>query len=106
MSLIEQADVYVESYAPGWLERIGLSGEQFMERNPRLIALSQSAFGGEGPKRDQRAYAPLMTAAAGVESTVGYADGPARMSARAVTPTHARRRREYIRPRETIPGWR
>jgi crotonobetainyl-CoA:carnitine CoA-transferase CaiB-like acyl-CoA transferase len=75
MSLIEQADVYVESYAPGWLERIGLSVEQFTKLNPRLIALSQSAFGGDGPKRDQRAYAPLMTAAAGVESTVGYADG-------------------------------
>jgi crotonobetainyl-CoA:carnitine CoA-transferase CaiB-like acyl-CoA transferase len=75
LRLIERADVYVESYAPGWLERIGLSINQFMRRNPRLIALSESAFGGDGPKRDQRAYAPLMTAAAGVESTVGYADG-------------------------------
>jgi crotonobetainyl-CoA:carnitine CoA-transferase CaiB-like acyl-CoA transferase len=75
LDLIERADVYVESYAPGWLERIGLSIDQFMQRNPRLIALSQSAFGGDGPKRDQRAYAPLMTAAAGVESTVGYSDG-------------------------------
>jgi crotonobetainyl-CoA:carnitine CoA-transferase CaiB-like acyl-CoA transferase len=75
LGLIERADVYVESYAPGWLERIGLSIDEFMRRNPRLIALSQSAFGGDGPKRDQRAYAPLMTAAAGVESTVGYSDG-------------------------------
>lgn len=75
LGLIAKADVYVESYAPGWLERIGLSIDKFMEINPRLIALSQSAFGGDGPKRDQRAYAPLMTAAAGVESTVGYSDG-------------------------------
>ena len=75
LRLIDLTDVYVESYAPGWLERIGLSIEMFAERNPRLIALSQSAFGGDGPRRDQRAYAPLMTAAAGVESTVGYEDG-------------------------------
>jgi crotonobetainyl-CoA:carnitine CoA-transferase CaiB-like acyl-CoA transferase len=75
LGLIEKADVYVESYAPGWLERNGLSIDTFMARNPRLIALSQSAYGGDGPKRDQRAYAPLMTAAAGVESTVGYPDG-------------------------------
>jgi len=75
LALIERADVYVESYAPGWLERIGLSVDRFMQCNPRLVALSQSAYGGDGPKRDQRSYAPLMTAAAGVESTVGYADG-------------------------------
>ena len=73
--LIDLADVYVESYAPGWLERIGLSVQLFAQRNPRLITLSQSAFGADGPRRDQRAYAPLMTAAAGVESTVGYEDG-------------------------------
>jgi crotonobetainyl-CoA:carnitine CoA-transferase CaiB-like acyl-CoA transferase len=75
LALLDRADVYVESYAPGWLERLGLSIEQFTTRNPRLIVLSESGFGSDGPKRDQRAYAPLMTAAAGVESTVGYADG-------------------------------
>lgn len=75
VELIKKADVYVESYAPGWLERIGLSLGQFLEFNPKLIVLSQSAYGGDGPLSDQRAYAPLMTALAGVESTVGYADG-------------------------------
>jgi crotonobetainyl-CoA:carnitine CoA-transferase CaiB-like acyl-CoA transferase len=75
VKLVAMADVYVESYAPGWLERLGLSLAQFVETNPRLIVLSQSAYGGDGPLSDQRAYAPLMTALAGVESTVGYADG-------------------------------
>lgn len=75
LRLIRQADVYVESFAPGWLERIGLSLEGFLELNPRLVILSQSAYGGSGPLSDQRAYAPLMTALAGVESTIGYADG-------------------------------
>ena len=75
LQLLDRADVYVESYAPGWLERLGLSLEMFLERNPRLVIISQSAYGSEGPKRDQRAYAPLMTAAAGVESITGYEDG-------------------------------
>lgn len=75
LRLLRQADVYVESYAPGWLERLGLSLEMFLEENPRLVVISQSAYGSEGPKRDQRAYAPLMTAAAGVESITGYEDG-------------------------------
>lgn len=75
VKLISLADVYVESYAPGWLERLGLSLHQFQEINPRLVILSQSAYGGDGPMSDQRAYAPLMTALAGVESTVGYQDG-------------------------------
>jgi crotonobetainyl-CoA:carnitine CoA-transferase CaiB-like acyl-CoA transferase len=75
LKLIDLADVYVESYAPGWLERLGLSLQLFQKRNPRLVILSQSAYGGDGPRSDQRAYAPLMTALAGVESLVGYDDG-------------------------------
>jgi crotonobetainyl-CoA:carnitine CoA-transferase CaiB-like acyl-CoA transferase len=75
LKLVSMADVYVESYAPGWLERLGLSLAQFAELNPQLVILSQSAYGGEGPLSDQRAYAPLMTALAGVDSTVGYKDG-------------------------------
>lgn len=73
--LLAVADVYVESYAPGWLERLGLSLELFQQRNPGLVILSQSAYGSSGPKSDQRAYAPIMTALGGLESTVGYADG-------------------------------
>ena len=73
--MTSKADVYVDTYAHGWLERIGLSYESFQERNPQLIILSQSAYGTMGPKRDQRAYAPIMTALAGLESTVGYQDG-------------------------------
>ena len=75
VDMTSKADVYVDTYAPGWLERIGLSYESFQERNPQLIILSQSAYGTMGPKRDQRAYAPIMTALAGLESTVGYQDG-------------------------------
>jgi crotonobetainyl-CoA:carnitine CoA-transferase CaiB-like acyl-CoA transferase len=77
LALLERADVYVENFAPGWLERLGLSHAAMRARNPGLVILSQSAYGGEGPLRDQRAYAPIMTALAGVESLIGYDDGPA-----------------------------
>lgn len=73
--LVDQADVYIESYAPGWLERLGLSIDEMQRRNPRLIVMSQHPYGGDGPRADQRAFAPIMTALAGLESTVGYEDG-------------------------------
>lgn len=72
LALLAKADVYVESFAPGWLERLGLSTAQFQRNNPQLIIMSQGAYGGEGPKRSQRAYAPIMTSLSGVESTIGY----------------------------------
>jgi crotonobetainyl-CoA:carnitine CoA-transferase CaiB-like acyl-CoA transferase len=72
---LDRADVYIENYATGWLERLGLSLKQIQERSPHLIILSQSAFGGEGPDSNRRAYAPIMTALAGLDSLVGYDDG-------------------------------
>lgn len=75
LALIRQADVYVENFAPGWLSRVGLDHESMLELNPRLIVLAQSAYGERGPLSDRRAYAPVMTALAGVESVVGYDDG-------------------------------
>ena len=75
VAILERADVYVENFAPGWLERIGLSHEAFLESNPRLIVLAQSPYGSEGPLSQQRAYAPIMTALSGVDGLTGYDAG-------------------------------
>ena len=75
MRLIAQADVYVDTWAPGWLERLGLSHGQMQEANPRLVVMSQSSYGSEGPLSSQRSFAPIMTALAGIESVIGYEDG-------------------------------
>ena len=75
MSLLERADIYVDSWAPGWLERLGMSHEQMMQQNERLIIVAQSAYGASGPGSWQRVFAPIMTALAGIESLVGYEDG-------------------------------
>ena len=75
LELIDRADVFAENFAPGWLERIGLSHDLMLERNPRLVILSQSPYGSAGPLSDQRAYAPIMTALSGTESLIGYEGG-------------------------------
>jgi crotonobetainyl-CoA:carnitine CoA-transferase CaiB-like acyl-CoA transferase len=74
-ALVDQADVFIQNFVPGWLERLGLSVDALRERNPRLIVLSASCSGQDGPGSRQRAYAPVMTALAGVEGLIGYEDG-------------------------------
>lgn len=75
LDLLGDADVFIENFVPGWLDRLGLSIEMLREHNPRLIILSASGYGQTGPMRTQRAYAPVMTALAGVEGLIGYEDG-------------------------------
>jgi crotonobetainyl-CoA:carnitine CoA-transferase CaiB-like acyl-CoA transferase len=74
-SLVDRADVLIQNFVPGWLERLGLSVAVLRERNPRLIVFSAACSGQDGPGSRQRAYAPVMTALAGVEGLIGYEDG-------------------------------
>lgn len=66
------SDVVIENMSPGSLERSRLGFEQLRELNPRLVMLSMSAAGQFGPFASMRAYAPTMSAFAGLESLVGY----------------------------------
>ncbi|ODU07018.1 MAG: hypothetical protein ABS81_02690 [Pseudonocardia sp. SCN 72-86] len=72
--LLGAADVFVENFAPGWLDRLGMPIRVLRERHPSLVVLSASGYGQTGPMRSQRAYAPVMTALAGVEGLIGYGD--------------------------------
>lgn len=74
-SLLRSCDVFIENFAPGWLERLGSSFDELRRRYPELIMLSASVYGQEGPRRAQRGYAPVMSALAGIEGLVGYEDG-------------------------------
>lgn len=65
-------DVVIENMSPGSLERSQLGFEQLREVNPRLVVLSMSAAGQFGSLADMRAYAPTMSAFAGLESIIGY----------------------------------
>lgn len=76
LSLIEKADVLVENFAPGVMDRLGLSETCLRARNPRLIIASGSGYGSTGPYRDYPAMDVTVQAMAGVLAVTGMADGP------------------------------
>jgi len=73
-SLVEHADVLIENFRPGTMERWGLDYPRLRERNPRLIMLSTSGFGQTGPNAKRPAYDRISLAYAGFLNMTGYAD--------------------------------
>jgi itaconate CoA-transferase len=76
--LIARADVVVQNFAPGALDRRGLGIKHLHERYPRLIACSITGYGEEGPYRDRKAYDALLQAEAGVLSITGTPADPSK----------------------------
>lgn len=76
-ALAAQSDLVIENMSPGSMERSGLGFESLRAVNARLVMLSMSAAGQFGPAANLRAYAPTMSAFAGLESLVGYSNEPA-----------------------------
>ncbi|WP_254538494.1 CaiB/BaiF CoA transferase family protein [Halomarina litorea] len=75
-SLAERADVVVESFRPGVVERFGLDYESVAEVNEDVVYLSLTGFGQDGPRTDWPAYDPVVQAMSGLMSTIGYQDRP------------------------------
>lgn len=71
-----RADVLVENFAPGAMDRLGLSYDVLSEINPRLIYGSGSGYGRSGPYKDYPAMDLTVQAMAGVMSVTGFADRP------------------------------
>jgi crotonobetainyl-CoA:carnitine CoA-transferase CaiB-like acyl-CoA transferase len=78
-SLAGRVDVFLENFAPGVAERLGLGREALCRPNPRLIYCSISGYGQDGPYRDVKAYDLLIQGEAGVIATTGYPDKPAKV---------------------------
>ena len=76
--LVESADVVIQNFAPGAFDRLGLGVAQLHEKFPRLIAVSITGYGEDGPYRDRRAYDLLLQAETGVLSVTGLPDAPAK----------------------------
>jgi crotonobetainyl-CoA:carnitine CoA-transferase CaiB-like acyl-CoA transferase len=74
--LAKGADVVVENFLPGTLEKMGLGFPVLQVANPRLVLCSISGFGQQGPYRDWRAYDPVVQAMSGMSSVTGYPDRP------------------------------
>ena len=66
LDLVDSADVVIENYRPGVMERLGASYDRLAARNPRIVLVSISGYGQTGPWVGRRAYAPVVEAESGV----------------------------------------
>jgi len=76
LQLVDRADVIVENYSPGVMERLGLSPDTVRARNPRIVYASGSGYGKTGPYSAYPAMDLTVQAMSGVMSVTGTADGP------------------------------
>jgi formyl-CoA transferase len=76
LDLVATADVVVENYSPGVMDRLGLGYDDLRARNPRIVFASGSGYGQDGGYRDLMAMDLTVQAMSGVMSVTGYPDGP------------------------------
>lgn len=74
--LLDTADVLVENFRPGTLDRAGLAYDQLHASRPRLVYASISGFGQTGPRRQEAGYDAVIQAEGGLMSVTGAGDGP------------------------------
>ncbi len=74
--LLERADVLVENFRPGTLDRMDLGYASVADRLPRLVYCSISGFGQTGPQRQRPGYDAVVQAESGLMSITGANDGP------------------------------
>ena len=74
--LVARADVLVENYRPGVMDRLGLGWPEAQALNPRLVYCSVSGFGHTGPWRERPAYDAVVQGMSGIMSVTGSAAGP------------------------------
>jgi CoA:oxalate CoA-transferase len=74
-ALVARADVLVENYRPGVMEKLGLGWEVLHARHPRLIYAAASGFGQTGPDAKKAAYDMVVQAMGGIMSVTGWPGG-------------------------------
>ena len=74
--LAASADVVLENFLPGDMEKLGLGYETLSRINPRLIYVSNTGFGQTGPYRDRNGYDTIFQALSGVMALTGHPDAP------------------------------
>ena len=76
LDLVAAADVVMENFTAGTMDRLGLGYAALAERNPRIIYAATSGFGQFGPLREKPALDIVIQGMGGVMSITGYGDGP------------------------------
>lgn len=74
LRLVPSAHLFVESFRPGTLEKMGLGPETLLERNPNLVIVRISGFGQEGPYRRRPGFGTLIEGMSGFAAINGFAD--------------------------------
>jgi formyl-CoA transferase len=75
-ALLRSADVLLENFGPGVIERLGFGYPAVRALNPRLVYASIKGFGSYGPYREYKSYEPIAQAMGGAMSVTGFPDGP------------------------------
>ncbi|CAB4363189.1 MAG: CoA transferase [Actinobacteria bacterium] len=83
--LIESADVLVENFRPGTLERLGLGPDVLLALNPRLVITRVTGFGQTGPYRNRPGFATIAESMSGLASISGEPSGQPLLPAIALT---------------------
>ena len=76
LELVDGADILIENFRPGTLDKLGLGYETMKKRNPRLVYAAISGFGQTGPYSNRGGFDLMSQGMSGLMSTCGPADGP------------------------------
>src|SRR5205823_14754793 len=74
--LVERADVVIDNYRPGVLERLKVDYTSLRRVNPRIISVSVTGFGELGPLRNEPGFDPVLQAMSGMMQAQGCGDDP------------------------------
>jgi crotonobetainyl-CoA:carnitine CoA-transferase CaiB-like acyl-CoA transferase len=85
LRLLDDANVLVENFRPGTLERLDLHPDMLIARNPKLVVVRVSGFGQDGPYAKRPGFASIAESMAGLAAISGEPDGPPMLPAIALT---------------------
>ena len=75
LRLADHADIFVENFSPGVIDRLGLGWEVLSARNPRLVYAQVKGFAEDSPYRDYPCFDPIAQGFAGASAITGEPDG-------------------------------
>jgi len=87
--LVKRADLVVQNFSVGTMDKLGIGYDALKEVNPKIIYASVSAFGQDGPDAYQRGYDILAQARSGYVSLTGPPDGPPMRSGQSISDYYA-----------------
>lgn len=88
LRLLDSADVLIESFRPGTLDRLGFGWDVLHARNPRLVYASLSGYGSDGPYVDRPGQDVLIQAMSGLAMATGRADQPPQPTGACIVDQH------------------